>query len=193
MSLDKIKKLREITGAGIVDVKKAFEDADGDEARAIEFLRKRGQEKAGKKAGRSAGEGVVMSYVHSNRKVGAMVKLLCETDFVARNAEFQELAQDIAMHITAMNPQYVRPEDVPAEIIEKEKEIWMAQLAAEKKPENIMVKIIEGKEKKFREELALLTQPFVKNPDVTIEGLISEKIGKIGENIQVGEFSRIEL
>jgi len=193
MSLDKIKKLRELTGAGIVDVKKAFEDAGGDEAKAIELLRKRGQEKAGKKAGRSAGEGVVVAYIHSNRKVGAMVKLLCETDFVARNTEFQELAQDIAMHITAMNPKYIRPEDVPAESVEKEKEIWLAQLAAEKKPENILAKIIEGKEKKFREDLALLTQPFVKNPDVTVAELICEKIGKIGENIQVGEFSRIEL
>ena len=193
MSLDKIKKLRELTGAGIVDVKKAFEDAGGDETKAVELLRKRGQEKAGKKAGRNAGEGVVMSYIHSNRKVGAMVKLLCETDFVARNVEFQELAQDIAMHITALNPQYIRPEDVPVEIVEKEKEIWTAQLAVEKKPENILAKIIEGKEKKFREESALLTQAFVKNPDVTVAELISEKIGKIGENIQVGEFSRIEL
>lgn len=193
MSLDKIKKLREKTGAGIVDVKKAFEDAGGDEARAVEFLRKRGQEKAGKKAGRSAGEGVVVSYIHSNRKVGAIVKLLCETDFVARNTEFQELAQDIAMHITAINPKYLKPEDVPAKVVEKEKEIWMAQLEVEKKPENILAKIIEGKEKKFREDSALMTQAFVKNPDVTIAELISEKIGKIGENIQVGEFSRIEL
>lgn len=193
MSLDKIKKLRELTGAGIVDVKKAFEDANGDEVMAIELLRKRGQEKAGKKAGRSAGEGVVVSYIHSNRKVGAIVKLLCETDFVARNDEFRELAQDIAMHITAINPQYVSPEDVPAKVVEKEKEIWMTQLAEEKKPENIITKIIEGKEKKFREELSLLTQPFVKNPEMTVAELISEKIGKIGENIQVGEFSRIEL
>jgi len=182
-----------MTGAGIVDVKKAFEDAGGNEAKAVELLRKRGQEKAGKKAGRSAGEGAVVAYIHSNRKVGAMVKLLCETDFVARNTEFQELAQDIAMHITAMNPRYIHPEDVPAETVEKEKEIWLAQLAAEKKPKNILVKIIEGKEKKFREESALLTQAFVKNPDVTVAELISEKIGKIGENIQVGEFSRIEL
>lgn len=193
MSLDKIKKLRLRTGAGIVDVKKAFEDAGGDEAKAIKLLRQRGQEKAGKKAGRSASEGVVASYIHSNRKVGAIVKLLCETDFVARNIEFQELAQDIAMHVTALNPKYLKPEDVPAEIVEKEKEIWMTQLAGEKKPENILAKIIEGKEKKFREESALLAQAFVKNPEVTIAELISGKIGKIGENIRVGEFSRIEL
>ncbi len=192
-TLEQIKKLREKTGAGIVDVKKALEDAGGDETKAIELLRKRGQEKAGKKAGRSANEGAVVSYVHSNRKVGAIVKLLCETDFVARNGEFQELAQDIAMHITAMDPQCINPRDIPAEIVEKEKEIWKEQLARENKPENILAKIMEGKEKKFREELALLTQPFVKNPEVTIAGLISEKIGKIGENIQVGGFYRMEL
>lgn len=192
-TLEQIKKLREKTGAGVVDVKKAFEDAGGDEAKAVEFLRKRGQEKAGKKAGRSAGEGVVVSYIHSNRKVGAIVKLLCETDFVARNVEFQELAQDIAMHITAMNPKYLNPQDVPAEVLEKEKEIWMAQLAREGKPKNILAEIIKGKEKKLRDDLALLTQPFVKNPEVTVAELISEKIGKIGENIQVGGFYRMEL
>ena len=193
MSLDKIKKLREKTGAGIVDVKKAFEDAGGDEVKAVELLRKRGQEKAGKKAGRSASEGVVVSYIHANRKVGAIVKLLCETDFVARNEEFQRLAQDIAMHITAMSPEYINPQDVPREVVKKEKEIWIGQLAREGKPKNILAKIIEGKEKKFREELALLAQPFVRNPEVTIAELISEKIGKIGENIQVGEFYRMEL
>lgn len=193
MSLDKIKKLREKTGAGIVDVKKAFEDAGGDETKAVELLRKRGQEKAGKKAGRDANEGAVVAYIHSNRKVGAIVKLLCETDFVARNEEFQELAQDIAMHITAMDPKYINPQDVPVEVLEKEKEIWMAQLAEEGKPENILIKIIEGKEKKFREEQALMSQPFVKNPEATVAELISEKIGKIGENIQVGEFYRMEL
>lgn len=192
-TLEQIKKLREITGAGIVDVKRAFEDAGEDETKAIELLRKRGQEKAGKKAGRSANEGAVVSYIHSNRKVGAIVKLLCETDFVARNDEFRELAQDIAMHITAMDPKYINPRDVPAEIVEKEKEIWKEQLARENKPENILAKIIEGKEKKFREESALMTQPFVKNPEMTVAELISEKIGKIGENIQVGEFYRIEL
>lgn len=182
-----------MTGAGVVDVKKAFEDAGGDEAKAVELLRKRGQEKAGKKAGRSANEGAVVSYIHSNRKVGAIVKLLCETDFVARNAEFQELAQDIAMHITAMDPKYLNPQDVPAEVLEKEKEIWMEQLAREGKPKNILAKIIEGKEKKLRDDMALLTQSFVKNPEVTVAELISEKIGKIGENIQVGGFYRMEL
>lgn len=191
--LNKIKQLREMTGVGMVEVKKALEEAGGDETKAIEIIRKSGQAKAVKKAGRSAKEGVVASYVHSNRKVGAMVKLLCETDFVARNVEFQALAQDIAMHVTAMQPQYVKPEDVPMELIEKEKEIWVEQLKREGKPEAMLAKILEGKEKKFREEISLLTQPFVKNQEQTIGELIGEKIGKIGENIQVGEFYRLEL
>jgi elongation factor Ts len=197
-SLEQIKKLREQTGAGIVEVKKALEEAGGDETKAVEILRKRGQEKAGKKAERSAKEGVVASYIHSNSKVGAIVKLHCETDFVARNEEFKALAQDIAMHITAMSPQYLKPEDVSGEVVAKEKEIWTEQLKSENpgragKPADILEKIMAGKEKKFREENALLTQSFVKNPDQTVGELVTEKIGKIGENIQVGEFYRIEL
>lgn len=191
--LDKIKNLREKTGAGIVEVKKALEEAKGDDKKAIEILRKKGQEKALKKAERSAKEGIVASYIHSNGKVGAMVKLFCETDFVARNEEFKELAKDLAMHITASNPKYLKPEDVPQELVEGEKEIWTAQLEREGKPKNIIPKALEGKEKKFREELAFLTQPFIKNPDIAVGELIAEKIGKIGENIQVGEFSRFEL
>jgi len=163
-TLEQIKKLRELTGAGIVDVKKALTEAGDDEAKAMELLKKRGEEKAGKKADREAKEGVVVSYVHSNNKVGVVVKLLCETDFVARNEEFKTLAQDIAMHIVAMNPQFVSPDQAPAEMPEEEK------VAA-----------------------SLMTQQFIKNPDQTIGDLIKEKIGKIGENIQVGEFSRIEL
>ncbi len=191
--LEQIKKIREKTGAGIVDVKKALEESAGDETKAVEILRKRGQEKALKKSERTAQEGTVTAYVHSNGKVGAMVKLYCETDFVARTEEFKQLAADIAMHITAMNPKYLKPEDVPEEILDKEKEIWVAQLEAENKPKEIMDKILEGKEKKFREEIALLTQPFVKNPDENVAELINEKITKTGENIQVGEFSRLEL
>lgn len=190
--LNKIRNLRDKTGAGIVDIKKALEEAKGDEVKATEILRKKGKDKAAKKSGRSTHQGVVVSYIHGN-KVGAMVKLYCETDFVARNQEFQELAKDIAMHIAAMNPKYIRPEDVPVKVIDKEKEIWIEQLKNEGKPKNIIDKVLIGKEKKFREELALLTQNFVKNPDITVGELIAEKIGKIGENIQVGEFSRIEL
>lgn len=192
-TLEQIKNLRERTGAGVVEVKKALDEAQGDEQQAIELLRKRGQEKAMKKSDRVAGEGVIASYIHSNGRVGAIVKLLCETDFVGRNEEFKALAQDIAMHITAANPKYLKPEEVPAELVEKEREIWAAQLAEEKKPEDIMKTILEGKEKKFREEISLLTQSFVKNPDQTVGELITEKISKIGENIQVGEFSRLEV
>lgn len=191
--IDKIKKLRESSGAGVLDVKKALEEARGDEALAREILRKRGRQIASKKSDRIAGEGVVVSYVHPNRRLGAIVKLLCETDFVARNEQFQKLAYDIAMHVAAMNPEYIKPEDVPDEIIKKEREIWTAQMEKQNKTSEIMEKILLGKEKKFREESALLTQPFVKNPDQTVGELIGEMIGKIGENIQVGEFLRMSL
>jgi len=193
MSLEQIKKLREKTGAGIVEVKKALEDASGDEAMAMEILRKRGQEKANKKSERTTQEGLVAVYLHLNNRLGAMVKLYCETDFVAINEEFKDLAKDIAMHIAALNPKYLRPEDVPQELLEKEKEIWTEQLKNEGKKDEMVPKILEGKEKKFREESALMTQAFVKNPEQTVESLIKEKIGKIGENIQIGEFSRLEL
>lgn len=161
-TLEQIKKLREMTGAGIVEVKKALEEAGGDESKAAEILKERSREKAGKKIGRIASEGVVVSYVHSNNKVGAMVKLFCETDFVARNEEFKSLASDIAMHIAAASPQYLKVEDAP-----------------------------DGVE--AQEDLALLSQPFVKNPEITIGELITEKAGKMGENIQIGEFVRFEL
>lgn len=191
--LETIKKIRERTGAGVVNIKKALDEAEGNEEKAIEILRKQGHDKALKKADRAANEGVVVSYIHSNNRVGTLVKLLCETDFVARNTEFQELAKDIAMHVTAMNPQFLKPEDVPVEAVEKEKEIWKAQLAQEGKPADMLDKIMGGKEKKFREEISLLTQPFVKDPSIKIQDLIAEKIGKIGENIQIGEFVRLEL
>ena len=191
--LEKIKKLREKTGAGIVDIKKALTEAEGNEEKAIEILRERGLEKASKKSDRETQEGVVVSYIHSNGRVGAMVKLLCETDFVARNDEFKALATDLAMHIAAMNPQCVKPGEVSEELIAKEKAVWTEALKDEKKPEQIIPGIINEKEQKFREEVSLMTQSFVKNPDQTIEALINEKIAKIGENIQVGEFCRLEL
>ncbi len=191
--LELIKKIRERTGAGMVAVKNALNEAGGDEEKAIEILRKLGQSKAAKRAEKEAREGVVVSYVHPNNRVASLVKLLCETDFVARNEEFVALAKDIAMHVAAMNPKVIKPEDVAADLVEKEKEIWREQLKNENKPAEMIEKIMVGKEKKFREELALLTQSFVKNPEITVGDLIIEKIGKIGENIQVGEISRIEL
>lgn len=191
--LEKIKKLREKVGAGIVEIKKALKEAKGDEGKAVEILRKRGREKASKKSERSTQEGIVASYVHSNNRVGAIVKLLCETDFVARNEEFKRLAIDIAMHVTAMDPKYIHPEDVSEKLIAKEREIWTEQLKNEGKPIETIPNILIGKEKKFRQESALLTQAFVKNSELTVEELIAEKIGKIGENIKVGEFKRVEL
>lgn len=191
--LEVIKKVREATGAGVVNVKEALQEAGGDEAKAIEILRKKGQDKALKKAGRETHEGVVGYYIHSNNRIGALVTLFCETDFVARNAEFQALAKDIAMHVAATDPKVLRPEELSAEIVAKEKEIWTEQLKNEKKPEAIWEKIMAGKEAKLRQEAALLSQPFVKDPEKTIEILIKEMIGKIGENIQIGQFVRFEL
>ncbi len=193
MDLDKIKKIREKTGAGMIDIKKALMETEGDEQKAIEILRAKGQAKAAKKLEREAKEGIISSYIHTNNKIGVLVELNCETDFVARNAEFQELGRDIAMHIAAMNPLFVKPEDVPEELVLKERKIWEEQLILEKKPANIQAKIIEEKKKKFREEISLLSQPFVKNPEIKVGDLIAEKIGKIGENIQVGKFVRFEL
>lgn len=191
--MERIKALREKTGAGVVDAKKALDEAGGDEAKAIEILRKRGQDKALKKSGREASEGIVVAYVHSNNRVGALVKLLCETDFVARNEEFRELGRDIAMHVVALSPERVKPEEISNELILKEKEIWRAQLASEGKAPEMIEKILIGKEEKFRSEKALLTQAFVKDPSKTVGDLITEKIHKIGENIQVGSFTRYEM
>jgi len=191
--LEQVKKLREKTGAGVVDVKRALDDANGDEQKAIDILRKRGQDKAVKSSVRDAKEGIVGYYVHSNGKIASMVKLLCETDFVARNEEFRNLAKDIAMHIAAMNPRYLKPEHVSDDEVTHEKEIWTEQLKSENKPDSIIPSILAGKEKKFRSECALYTQSFVKNPDITIQDLLVEKVAKIGENIQIGDFIRYEL
>ncbi len=192
-TLEQIKKLREMTGAGIVEVKKALDENNGDEEKTIETLRKSGQAKALKKADRNASEGIIGVYVHSNQKIAAMVKVFCETDFVARNEDFQAFAQDIAMHITATDPKCLYPEDVDADFIEKEKEIWAEQLKGEGKPEEIMEKIMKGKEQKLRSETALLSQAFVKNPDKTVEDLMNELVVKIGEKIEIKEFARFSF
>lgn len=191
--MEQVKMLRRKTGAGVVDVKKALDEAKGDEAQAILILRKRGQDKALKKGEREAHEGIIVSYVHSNDHIGVLVKLFCETDFVALNEDFRGFGRDIALHIAASAPQYVNPEEVPEELVEKEREIWREQLIKENKPKEIMDKIMAGKEEKFRNENALLTQIFVKDPSKTVGGLLAEKIQKIGENIQVGSFVRYEM
>ena len=192
-NLELIKKIREKTGAGIVMVKKALEESKGDEKKAIEIIRKKGQERAMKKSARSVKEGIIATYVHSNKKIGAIVELFCETDFVAKNSEFQALGQDLAMQIAATGPQYLKPEDVSEKEIEKEKEIWKEQLLNVGKNPAVIEKALEGKVKKFREEISLLSQPFIKDNDLKVEDLIKEKIAKIGENIQIGKFERFEL
>lgn len=195
MSIDihQLKSLRDKTGVSIQLCKSALEEANGDEAKAIEILRKKGAAKAEKRSDRSTGEGTVQSYIHGNGKIGVLIQLNCETDFVAKNEEFVQLARDLAMHVAATAPKHTSPDEVPAELVAKEKEIWTEQLQKEGKPENIMENILTGKEKKFREENALLTQQFVKNPDKTVGELLKEAIHKLGENITVGDFMRYSI
>lgn len=192
-ALEQIKRLREMTGAGVVDVKKALDESNGDESIAADILKKHGKAKALKKVDREAGEGVIASYIHSNQRIGVLVKLLCETDFVSRNESFQTLAKDIAMHVAAMNPSVISPEEIPAEEVAHERVIWVEQLRAEKKPEAVIENILSGKEKKFREERALLTQNFVKDPSKTVGDLVTEQVARIGERIVIGSFVRYEL
>lgn len=193
VSLDQIKELREATGASMMACKKALTEADGDYNAALDALRKKGEAKAAERGERSTGEGTVASYIHSNGKIGVLVKLGCETDFVAKNDQFQDLARDIAMHIAAMNPLTISPDEVDENLVEKEREIWRAQLLNEGKKEEMVDKILEGKEKKFREESALVKQAYVKDPEKTIEELLTESINKLGENIKVDGFCRYSI
>ncbi|WP_337845530.1 translation elongation factor Ts [Thermus sp.] len=188
-----IKKLREATGAGMMEVKKALEDAGWDEEKAVQLLRERGAMKAAKKADREAREGVIGHYIHHNQRVGVLVELNCETDFVARNELFQNLARDLAMHIAMMNPRYVSAEEIPEEELEKERRIYIQAALNEGKPQQIAEKIAEGRLKKYLEEVALLEQPFVKDDKIRVKELIQEAIAKIGENIVVRRFCRFEL
>lgn len=193
ISAELVKELREKTGASIMECRNALVEAEGNLEKAVENLRKRGKEKAAKKADRATSEGAVVSYIHSNKKIGAMVELLCETDFVAKNSEFQELAHDLAMHIAALDPKYISSENVDEkEKLEYEK-FAREEFASENKPAEILEKMVSGKVKKHFDEISLLSQSFVKNPDTTVEDLIKEKIAKIGENIQVGNFVRFEI
>ncbi|PIP67135.1 MAG: translation elongation factor Ts [Parcubacteria group bacterium CG_4_9_14_0_2_um_filter_41_8] len=188
-----IIKLREQTGAGIMDIKEALEQAGNDESKAVELLRKRGQKMSAKRAERVAGEGFIGSYVHSNGKVGAMVKLQCETDFVGRNEDFRELAKDLAMHVTATNPTYIKSDEIPENVIAKEKEIYSEEIKKQGKPEAMMEKIISGKLEKFYEEVCLLNQAFIKDDSKTIQDLINEATAKIGEKIEITEFIRFQI
>ncbi len=192
-----IKELREKTGAGMVDCKKALVEADGNIEQASEELRKKGMATAGKKAGRIAAEGAVGSYIHMGGKVGVIVEINCESDFVSRGEEFQQLVKDVAMHIAAVDPQYVRREDVPQEDVDKESEILMEQLKNDEKnankPDDVLQKIIVGRLNKFYEDTVLTEQPFVKDPSKTIGDLVTEKIAAIKENITIRRFTRYKM
>jgi elongation factor Ts len=188
-----VKQLRESTGAGMLDCKKALTETNGNMDAAVDFLRKKGLAAAAKKAGRVTAEGAVGSYIHAGGKIGVLVEVNCETDFVARTEQFQELVRDIAMHIAAAEPRSVRREEVTEADLAREREIFRDQALASGKPANIVDKIVDGKMEKYFSEFVLLEQPFVKNPDLTVGQLISEKVAKIGENIQVRRFSRFKL
>lgn len=196
MALDPklVVQLREQTGAGIVECKVALDEADGNIEKAIEILRKKGEIKAAKKsAERTAKEGLVHAYVHANGKVGALIEVSCETDFVARTEEFQVLVHDLAMQVAATNPLYVKPEDVPEEVVAKEKEMYLEELRGQEKPPAVVEKILEGKLEKYFEDICFTKQPFVKDEDITIEELINQKIAKIGEKIEVKRFVRFQI
>lgn len=193
VTIDQIKQLREQTGVSMMECKKALEEAGGDAEKAVDQLRKKGMAKAQKRAERTTGEGVIASYIHSNNKIGVLVHLGCETDFVAKNDDFKEIARNIAMHVAASAPLYVSPEEVPNELIDKEREIWKEQLKSEGKPEKILDQILEGKESKFRDEVSLLRQPYVKNPEITVEQMIQDAITKLGENIKLVKFVRYSI
>lgn len=188
-----VKQLREKTGAGMMDCKNALLEVKGDLDKALEFLRKKGLATAQKRAGRAMTEGMIQSYIHMTGKLGVLVEVNCETDFVAKNEDFKEFAKNIAMHIAASNPLGVKPEDISEEIVEKEKDIYRAQALETGKPENIIDKIVEGKLKKFYQENCLLNQPFVRDPDISVADLMNELIAKIGENITIKRFVRYQI
>ena len=188
-----VKELRQATGSGIMDCKKVLGEADGDMEKAIELLRKKGLAKAAKRAGRSTSEGVIYSYIHTGAKLGVLLEVNCESDFVAKTEDFQAFAKNIAMHIAAANPAGLNPEDVDQEMVEKEREIYRAQMLEEGKPENIIDKIVDGKIEKFYKDICLMSQAYVKDPQQTIAELLKETIGKIGENIQIKRFARFQI
>lgn len=188
-----VQELREKTGCGMMDCKKALNENNGDMEKAVEFLRKKGLAGVAKRAGRTAAQGVVEAYVHTGGKLGVMVEINCETDFVAKNLEFQAFAKDVAMQIAAQNPQYLNKEDVPAETIQQEKNLLTQQTKDEGKPEKAIEKIVEGRIKKFYEEICLMEQPFIRDPKKSINDLLGELAAKIGENIVIRRFTRYQL
>ena len=193
ISASMVKELRQMTGAGMMDCKRALQETNGDIDKAVELLREKGLAAAAKKAGRIAAEGIVDSYIHMGGKIGVLVEVNCETDFVAKTDEFKAFVRDIAMHIAAANPQYLSKEDVPEDVIAKEKEILKAQALNEGKPEKIAEKIVEGRIEKYFKEVCLLEQPFVKDPDKSIQDYVNEQIATIGEKISIRRFVRYQM
>ena len=193
ISADAIKELRHRTGVGVMDCKKALAESGGNVDEAIDVLRKKGLAKAAKRAGRATAEGLIAAYIHPGGKIGVLVDVNCETDFVARTEDFQNLSKEIAMHIAAMNPIAISREDVPPEDIEKEKEILRAEAATSGKPEKVLDKIVEGRLEKYFTEQCLLEQAYIKNPDITVKDFIYDNIAKLGENITVRRFARYQL
>ena len=188
-----VKQLREKTGTGMMDCKEALTSAGGDFEKAIDILRKKGLSAATKRSSKTARDGAIASYIHMGGRIGVLVEINCETDFVAKTEDFQAMAKDIAMHIAASNPLYVRPDQIPPEALNREKEIYRSQLREEKKPEKIWDKIIEGKLKKFYEDVCLTEQKFIKNTDINVETLVNNMIAKTGENIIIRRFARFQL
>lgn len=193
ITAEQVKTLREKTGVGLMDCKEALKASSGDMNKAVDYLREKGLAKAQKRVGRAASEGTIAVYIHMGGKIATMVEVNCETDFVAKTDQFQGFAKDVAMQVTAANPTYVKREDVPEEVREKEKEIYRKQAKESGKPDKILDKIAEGKLEKFYEEVCLMEQPFIKNPDVTVKALLDDLIGKMGENILVRRFVRYQI
>lgn len=193
ISAQQVKELRERTGAGMMECKKCLQEAEGDMEQAVELLKRKGLAEAEKKIGRTASEGVVSSYIHGNGRLGVLVEVNCETDFVGKNEEFKTFARDIAMHIAAMQPEYISRSEIPEHRIEKERETLQAQADTSGKPEHIVAKMVEGKLSKALEAITLLEQPFVKDPDKTVDEVQRELIARLGENVRIRRFERFEV
>ena len=193
ISASVVKELRDMSGAGMMDCKKALTEASGNLEQAIDILRKSGAAKARKKSGRSTKEGIILPYIHPGSKLGVLIEINCETDFVAKTDDFQNLSKDIAMHIAASAPMSISREEIPSDTLDREKEIYTDQAKQSGKPENIIEKMIDGRLNKFYQENVLLEQTFVKDPDKTVQDLITDKVAKLGENIIISRFSRFQL
>lgn len=193
ISVELVKDLRQRTGAGVIDCRTALQEAQGNMETAIDYLRRKGLATAAKKAGRIATDGLVSSYIHAGGKMGVLVEINCETDFVAKTEDFQTFVKNIAMHIAAANPQYIRREEIPAEVLERERTIYQTQAQEAQKPQKVIDKIVEGKMERFYSEVCLLEQTYIKDADLTVKELLESMIAKIGENISIRRFARFQL